>query len=398
MEKKFFTLFFMVFMIFLLSACTGSNEQTSNEQDTNASTNDDTEATEASDGDFDGTITIGAVYSLSGMGASYGELWRTGTEMAVNEINENGGLDGKELVVDYQDGQGKPKESVQAAQNLAGKNVPVILTGYTGATLGLLPIAERNQITVINGGAQGNALAGASPYLFNTIPLVGLEVEILAKYLGEETDFKTIYVLYVNDDSGKGTYETLAQEVEKYDMEIIGSDTHELDETNYRSVLIKAKDANADVLYIASHGNDAKLIIDQARDIGIESQLVINSWSIIPEIINNPNAEGVIHTTVSTTPRQEWLERYKAEYGDDNPSSYIINYYDAVMMFAEAYNYAQENGYGTDGEAIRKAIDEIRTFESAGEGELALREDGTVERPIDVGVFENNESKLIKQY
>ena len=98
-------------------------------------------------------------------------MYKQGISTLLLEMNTAGGMNGKQLSVIYEDGRAEPKTSVQAMQTLAAKDTPLILSAYTGATLSILPTAERNQVTVINGGGQGDELAGASPYLFNTIPL-----------------------------------------------------------------------------------------------------------------------------------------------------------------------------------------------------------------------------------
>jgi branched-chain amino acid transport system substrate-binding protein len=391
--KKLHVLFLSVVVILsLLAGCNSTN--TSGEQSSNSSNSNDT----GSSGDKGDTITIGAVLPLSGNGATYGELFKSGAELAVEEINNSGGIDGKKLVIDYQDGRGEPKTSVQAAQTLAAKDYPAVLSSYTGATLAILPIAERNQMVVFNGGGQGDNLAGASPNLFNTIPLLGLEVDVLARYIGEEKpDLKKAYVIYVDDDSGRSGLEKFKEEFAKYGGEVIGSSSHKLGETNFRAILTKAKAAEPDLIYIASHGQDAKLTIDQARELGIDKQIINTSWTIIPEIVEDPNAQGVIHTSLAFNPNEEWLNKFKEKYGTDQVSSYVANYYDAVKIFAEAYLYAKEKGYGTDGDAVAKAINEIKEFKSAN-GSITLNEDGTSIRQVDISIIEDNKSKVIKEY
>lgn len=344
------------------------------------------------------TIEIGAIFPLTGAGASYGEMYKQGVDLAVEEINTAGGINGKQLSVIYEDGRAEPKTSVQAMQTLAAKDTPLILSAYTGATLSILPTAERNKITVINGGGQGDELAGASPYLFNTIPLLGLEVEVLTKYLSEELpDLKNAYIIHVDDDSGRSGLDKFTEEFTKNGGNVIGSGSHKFGETNFRAILTKVKASKPDLLYIASHGQDAKLILDQANELGIDAQIVNSSWTIIPEVVKNPNGQGIIHTSIAFNPEKEWLNKYKEKYGTDQVSSYVSNYYDAVKIFAEAYEYAGEKGYGEDGEAISKAISEIKEFKSAN-GTISFNDDGTSIRQIDVSEIKDNQSVLIKSY
>lgn len=385
--SMFSILFFLLVGILVGCASSSSTKESENSGGSSESASKDED-----------TLQIGAIFPLTGSGATYGEMYKQGTDLAIEEINANGGVNGKKLSVIYEDGRAEPKTSVQAMQTLAGKDTPFVLSAYTGVTLGILPTAERNKITVINGGGQADELAGASPYLFNTIPLLGLEVETLAKYLAEEKpDLKKAYVVHVDDDSGRSGLKKFTEEFEGNGGEVIDSGSHKFGETNFRAILTKAKAAKPDLIYIASHGQDAKLIIDQIKELGIQSQIVNTSWTVIPEIVSNPNGQGIIHTSIAFNPEEEWLNRYKEKYGTDQVSSYVSNYYDAVKIFAEAYEYAIEKGYGEDGEAVAKAINEIKEFESAN-GKIIFNEDGTSVRQIDISEIVDNQSKIIKSY
>ncbi|WP_077211670.1 ABC transporter substrate-binding protein [Bacillus dakarensis] len=380
-------MFSFILFLGILSGCSSSSSSTGD--------NEGSDGSNSTNGD---TIAIGAIFPLTGAGATYGEMYKQGVDLAIEEINAAGGVNGKPLSVIYEDGRAEPKTSVQAIQTLAAKDIPFVLSAYTGVTLGILPTAERNKITVINGGGQGDELAGASPFLFNTIPLLGLEVEVLVKYLTEEKpELKNAYVIHVDDDSGRSGLNKFTEEFAKNGGEILGSGSHKFGETNFRAILTKAKASNPDLLYIASHGQDAKLVIDQAKELGIQSQIVNTSWTVIPEIVTNPNGQGIIHTSIAFNPAEEWLAKYKEKYGTDQVSSYVSNYYDAVKIFAQAYEYAIENGLGEDGEAIANAIKEIKEFESAN-GIITFNDDGTSIRQIDVSEIVDNQSNLIKSY
>jgi branched-chain amino acid transport system substrate-binding protein len=400
--KRFVTLFFSLTMVLaLISACSNASSQgnakNSGVNNAQQTSNKDSSTPDKKSGNNE-TITIGGIFPLTGSGAQYGEWYKQGAELAIEDINNAGGIKGKKLVGEYQDGRAEPKASVLAAQDLSAKGITAILSAYTGVTLAVLPIAERNNIVVFNGGGQGDALAGASPHLFNTIPLLGLEVEALVKYLREEKkDLKTAYVVYVDDDSGRTGLKIFKEQFEKLGGKVVESGSHKAGETNFRSILIKAKASNPDLIYIAAHGNDAKLTIDQIRELGIKSQIVNTSWTIIPDILNSASAQGIIHTALKFNPDKAWVDRYKQKYGTDQVSSYVANFYDAVMVYKKAYEYAVDKGYGTDGKALIKAIKEIKSFESAN-GKLEFKDDGTSIRDVNIAVIKDKTSQVVKSY
>jgi branched-chain amino acid transport system substrate-binding protein len=398
--KRLSILFVCLAMVFVAGCSSSGNNASESQQSGNTQpTNTQPSSTQPNESTTNNEeeIVIGAIFPLTGNGASYGKLFKQGAELAVEDINNAGGINGRKLSIDYQDGRGEPKTSVLAAQDIAAKGYPAILSSYTGATLAILPIAERSKVVVFNGGGQGQALAGASPNLFNTIPLLSLELDILVKYIGEDKNYKTAYVIYVDDDSGRYGLEKFTEEFSKFGGKVLGSGSHKLGETNFRNILIKAKSTNPDLIYIASHGQDAKLTIDQARELGIKTQIFNTSWTIIPEIVSSPHAQGIIHTSLAFDPDKGWLDRFNKKYGTDQVSTYIANYYDAVMVFAKAYEHAVAKGYGTDGEAVRKAIQEIKSFDSVN-GKLIFNKDGTSIRDVHVSVIKDNKSQFIKSY
>jgi branched-chain amino acid transport system substrate-binding protein len=344
--------------------------------------------------DFPDSVTIGALYPMTGAGASYGEWFSRGTEMAVEDVNAEGGIGGQtDLSVAIEDHQADASLALTLFRQFADRGVPYVMSSYTAPTLTILPVAEENGIMVVNGGGQGSDLADASENLLNTIPFLDDENVVLAEYLSDE-GIETAVVIHVDDDSGESALEDFREAFEEFGGEILGSAAHEFGASDVRAQLTQLRGAGADLLYIGSHGQDALNIIEQAREVGFETEMASTSWVVIPEVRASSAAEGLIHT-ILTYDNPEFDERYRDAYGDD-PSIYVTNYYDAVIVFAEAFRHAVENGYGTDGEAVRRSIYEIAEFEGVG-GTFSFREDGTVVKPIGVARISGGESEVLRE-
>lgn len=353
---------------------------------------DDGEATGDAASDYPDTVTIGGLYPMTGSGASYGEWFSRGTEMAVEDINEAGGIGGQtELRVAIEDHQADASLALNLFQQLDGQGVTYVMSSYTAPTLTILPNAEDAGIMVVNGGGQGSDLANASENLLNTIPFLDDENAVLADFLGAE-NITSAVVIYVDDDSGESALEDFTEAFEAVGGEVLGSAAHEFGASDVRAQLTQLRNAGAELLYIGSHGQDALNIIEQAREVGFETEMASTSWVVIPEVRGSSAAEGLIHT-VLTYDNADFDERYRDAYGDD-PSVYVTNYYDAVVVFARAFEHAVESGYGTDGDAIRQAIYEVEEYEGIG-GPFQFREDGTVVKPIGVARLVDGESDIL---
>jgi branched-chain amino acid transport system substrate-binding protein len=314
--------------------------------------------------------------------------------MAVEDVNAEGGIGGQtELSVAIEDHQADASLALTLFRQFADRDVPYVMSSYTAPTLTILPVAEETGIMVVNGGGQGSDLADASENLLNTIPFLDDENVVLAEYLADE-GIESAVVIHVDDDSGESALDDFQEAFEAVGGEILSSAAHEFGASDVRAQLTQLRSAGADLLYIGSHGQDALNIIEQAREVGFETEMASTSWVVIPEVRASSAADGLIHT-ILTYDNPEFDERYRDAYGDD-PSIYVTNYYDAVIVFAEAYRHAVENGYGTDGEAVRQSIFEIGEFEGVG-GTFQFREDGTVVKPIGVARISGGESEVLRE-
>ena len=124
-------------------------------------------------------------------------------QFAVDEINANGGIRGHKLRVNFDDNQGNADQSILAFNREVDlSDVPVVITGFSIPTLAMAPMATRKKVLLVNGAAQSDQLATASPYLFNTMPLIRDETEVLAHYLIRALHKKTAGIIYENSVAG----------------------------------------------------------------------------------------------------------------------------------------------------------------------------------------------------
>ena len=124
------------------------------------------------------SIKFGGILPLTGPGAVIGTAEMRGIQFAVDQANAKGGVHGNKIEVLFEDNQAKPDQSILSFNKLADlQNVPMIFTGYSGPTLAMAPLATRKKVLLVNAGAQADKLAKASPYLINTLPTIGDEIE-----------------------------------------------------------------------------------------------------------------------------------------------------------------------------------------------------------------------------
>ncbi|HEY8466997.1 MAG TPA: ABC transporter substrate-binding protein [Solirubrobacterales bacterium] len=346
-----------------------------------------------------GTVTFAALLPLTGPNAAYGEFQVNGAQMAVDEINAEGGIGGNtkiELVIE--DSQAAPEETVTAFNRAYGEHeMPVAISVGSSSILALVPLAEQRKVMLLNGGSQGDELGGASDLLFSTIHLIRNEVAALAPYLVEEGGFKRAAILYIDDDLGRAGKEDFERDFAAAGGEVVASAAHEPGGTDFRSQLANLRDADPDVLFLSTYGEDAHIAVNQTRQLGWDVQLVGPSLVALPNIIRDKDAEGMITTPVQFDPPEEFVAEYEERYGGPPEHPFVGTYYDAVKVAAEAWAYAQENDLGEDGPALAEAVRQIGTFETAFGGEITFDEDGVAARPISIAVVENGKTKVVQE-
>ncbi len=341
------------------------------------------------------TVTIGGLWAETGPQAAYGTWYANGAKMAVDEINAVGGISGKtKIVLNVQDSKAMPEPAVLAFQKMLGDKVPFVLSSFSSQTLALMPIANSKKVVVVNGGAQSDALGKAGAYLFNVIPLLKNEDEVLAKYLATTGGAKKAAIIHTGDDGGLAAEKDFEEAFKAAGGQVVGVESAAFGATDYRSQLTKLRSSGADVLVIGAYGQDSNNIISQVREIGWDVKLANTSWVAIPSVLANKAAEGLTATQIPFQPTAEFRDAYQKKYGEAPTSAFIGNYYDAVKIFAKGYEKAAASGKVT-GESLAKAIKEIGTFDSSYGSQLTFDKQQVASRPIDVAVIKGGKFETV---
>jgi branched-chain amino acid transport system substrate-binding protein len=314
------------------------------------------------------TITLGMITPLTGSSSAIGPYMQNGAQLAINEINDAGGVLGKKLALDVQDGACDAKSATTAANKLVSDKVTVSVGGYcSGATLPTLPIFNNANIPMIIPAANSDELVQQKLPLVFLINGTGTQQATAAmKFIGKQ-GVKAVAV--VDDNTSYSV--NIADLTEK----LIGEDSsgvklaiHEHvtpGESDYSSNVNSILATNPDFVYWTGYYQEGGLIIKQLRQAGYTGQIMVADGSVdakLVEIAGQDNADGVFATmtqTPETIPGSEdWIGKYKKAFNAD-PGPYSTQSYDAVRVAAEAIKKANS----TDGKEIAKALEGIDGFQ-----------------------------------
>ena len=307
------------------------------------------------------TVRLGAILPLTGPGAVIGTQQQRGIQLAVEQINAKGGVLGNPIEVIFEDNQAKPDQSVLSFNKLVDlQHVPMIFSAYSGPTLAMAPLATRKKILLVNGGAQADKLADASPYLINTIPTIGCEVEVMVRYLMSQGK-KTGAILFENDAAGISGRDNYLKYYPAGGGTLVGQEPTQFGQTDFRPALLKVGAANPQVMLVAITAG-LQQMAQQYKQLDQKYQVAGTSFFADPQTIADPAAEGFIHTQVRIDAPAELADAFKKKF-DANFDFFAKQYYNATLVVAKALEKVLADKQPVTGENLRQAIFDIRSFQ-----------------------------------
>jgi ABC-type branched-subunit amino acid transport system substrate-binding protein len=329
-------------------------------------------------------LRIGANLPMSGPNSEYGELFSNAAKLAIEHINADKLLSKKlELVIE--DSQAQPQQGVVAMNKLVNvEKVPFVLSAFTAVSKAVAPVGDKAHVVTVNGGAIGPDLAELGDYFWNVIPLVNLEVQAMAPYLVKERGWKKIE-LETHVPKNGGTL-VAAIQVPRASQQFSG-------------VAAKVREVSPDLVYIASFGAQQAQIAKQLRDNGVTQQLASYSAYSAPTAAQLPESKGALYTTQvidwsGDALSQRVAKDWKAKTGKE-PSAYIANYYNAVLIFAKLAQALEKAGLPVTGENLLKQRKTMASFDVVG-GKLTFLPNGTVSVPLQVNETDGGAGKAVK--
>jgi branched-chain amino acid transport system substrate-binding protein len=338
------------------------------------------------------TIKIGTILPMTGPASDAGNQEKQGMILLVDSINARGGIRGRKLELLVEDNQGKPESAVVAFNKLVDlEKVQVLVVGFTGPTLAMAPLATRKKIVLINGGAQGDKLNNASPYLFNAMPLLNMELSALARFAKENIGSKAA-ILYQNDATGVPGRDNFRAAFTALGGTIVAEEAISFGETNFRAALAKVAHAQPEFLFTIMTQNYPQLA-EQKLQQKLQFQMVTNTNINTPDAIGNPATAGFYYTAFKLEAPAELTAEYRKRFGVDM-GFYSRQFYNALSIATVAIDKVIADGRPVTGENIRETILAIRTFKGLS-GDIVFKTN-TAEMDISINQIRDGKGVLVK--
>jgi len=319
----------------------------------------------------------------------YGVWAQQGIDLAVDEINAQGGIKGTKLIVDYQDDLGSAGEAVKVMSNFVNVNkYPVVLAYISAVSAAIAPIA-RDTKTVLITNTYTPGITENNEYVFRVGHNAGTESRAMAEFCAKNLGKGSMAIVYVQTPAGAKASEILESKYTDLGGKVVGKIGYNAEEKDFRPILLKVKSWNPKIIYVYPY-KEVGVIFREARKIKIDAILTGNNTVEQPNVLTDAGdaSEGVIFTSPMFNPDSsdpnmvKYQESFKKHYGKPSEVS-SATFYDTVKILAIAI---QKGGYTADG--IRKALLQIKDYKGIT-GVITFREDRDVDKPVIVKVIQN---------
>ncbi|GLI32938.1 ABC transporter substrate-binding protein [Desulforhabdus amnigena] len=275
------------------------------------------------------TIKVGIILPLTGGQAAFGEIEKNSFELALEEINAAGGINGKKLELLFEDDTGKPEVARSAAEKLINKDKVVMLGGGYGSseTFAIAGVAQQNRIPfLINTGSADKITEQKWDYVFRLNQPVSDYSLGLETFLASVVQPKTAAILFEDSAFGSGGAKTFQETCDRMGIKVVLSEGYSKGGMDFKPLLVKVKEANPDLIYMISYVMDAALLMTQSMELRIMPKLFVGGGAgfTLPEFSKNAGkaAEMVFSATLwyQTLPypgAMEYYEKFVKKFGKD---------------------------------------------------------------------------------
>lgn len=307
-------------------------------------------------------VKIGFIGPLTGDYANYGVRCYQAAQLAVDEVNAAGGINGAQVTLIAEDSEGASDKALAGFEKLVNNDKVCAIVGavLTGETLAVAEKAQEEGILLISPSASADGVTDIGSYIFRTTPNDGLQGKVAGHYFAEVLGVKNLGVLYAKNDYSQGLYEGMKEAFEEAGGKVTLAETCMVGDKDFKTQLTKLRNANVDAVYIPNYTAEMAQQLEQAAQLGMSMQFLSGDGFTDAQIYDlaGDYTNGVIYT--GPTPGKEnaaFVNNFKTAFGVD-PGTFSTNAYDAANIVMLAIEKA-----GTDRAAIRDAVAATKDYE-----------------------------------
>ncbi|MBN6889096.1 branched-chain amino acid transport system substrate-binding protein [Cytobacillus horneckiae] len=327
----------------------------------------------AGGGSKDDVIKIGANLELSGPVASYGQGIAEGIDLAVEEINEAGGIDGKDIKIVKVDNKSDGPEATNAAIKLTENDqvTAIIGSATSGNTVAQAQVANGAETILLSpSGTSPNVTinedGSLNEFVFRTSFIDPFQGTVAANFAAGDLGVKNVAIFADNaSDYAKGLAASFKETFEGAGGKVVAEESYVAKDTDFRSTLTRIKSANPEFIFIPGYYEEVGLIVKQAREMGIDVPLMgADGWDS-PKLVELAGADALNNTFITNhyssgdpdEKIQSFVKKFGEKYDGKSPDAFNALGYDSVYLLKDAMERA---GDTSDASKIKDALAETK--------------------------------------
>lgn len=346
------------------------------------------------------TIKIGTIQSTSGQVSAYGIQARDAIVMAIEELNDQGGVLGKQLELVVEDDEANPEKTTNAFKKLTAKDKVVGIIGalISKCTLAITKEAQAKKTILLTATSTNDTVTDAGDYIFRSCYNDSFQGKVNAQYAYETLGKRRAAILYdITNDYSKGLTTNFKDKFEELGGEIVIMESYSSGDKDFNAQLTKIKAVQPEVLFIPDYYNTVSLIAKQVRGQGLDVVMMGgDGWD---EITNNAGDEvigGYYSNHYSTDAQDEQVQDFVRKYETKfniTPNALAALSYDAAYILVDAIKKADS----LDSAKIQQAL--METDGKFVTGNIRFDENrNPVKSAVMLKIVKNTEGKLVTEY
>lgn len=322
-------------------------------------------------------IKIGVAEALSGGAAQYGAAIRNGFQLAADEINGAGGINGDKIALVVEDEQGKKEEAINVFKKLIFQDNVVMVFGPTlsNSAQAADPIAQAARTVAFGTSNTADGITSIGDYIFrNSVTEADVLPETI-KTAVKKAGVKKVAVLYGNDDVfTKSGYDNFKKALEDLKIPVTTTETFAKGDVDFKAQLTKIKATNPDAIVLSALIAEGGPIMVQARQIGLNVPVIggngMNSTKVFD--LAKDKSDGLYvgspwSSSNATAENTKFIKAYTAKY-NAAPDQFAAQAYDALYVAAQALKSVKLTGkLPADRKALRDALPAVKWTGATGE-------------------------------
>ena len=337
------------------------------------------------------TLKFGVADPLTGPAAIYGKDQMQAIRWAVEDINKAGGINGRKLEAIILDHQAKPEVGINAINRLINVHkVPVFITAFSNVVKAVAPIANRTKTLMLSVGANAPIIKSLGDYVYTTFPLADVDMGKLGPFMYKNKGKRKAAVLYVNHETGIDGAKVFRDGFIKAGGKVVLFEAYEQERSDFTGLVLKVKASNPDMVHIHSVIRDFTAIVAQMRQLGLKMQITSYQTAFNPKMIKQlgSGAEGIIVTALAPSVADNanlpgYLKRWQKAYNREPIGlPYTQYFYDAPHIVARLFKKVLDDGKIPNGQNMRQALIDIKTFDLPLTNRVVFADDHTVDKPV----------------